>query len=157
MSRNSPERKIGSHNRVAGRRSYPVNRRRVPGIYKIHIVKQAGPGHELLRTGPLLRRTSEVNNRSILFKLFQIIFDCNFSRQGSCSQNTMAAPGLPLFLDRERRLLTESRQGIVFAQDPHHRFSCSKDKGSCKAGWNPRQTRLHSKAGLLQESAQKRR
>ena len=83
--------KVGSHNCIAVHRIHLVGRRRMPCVYKIHIVKHPRTGHELFRSGPFLGRAAKIDNGAVFTELFQIFLNRYRSGQSAGSKGTMTA------------------------------------------------------------------
>ena len=143
MGRNAVKDEVCAHDGNAALENDLIGGSRVPGIGKVHIVKVARPGDELLGACALLGGAAEEDNAAIQIVFHHIVFQCNGSRVAAGAQQVMAAAMARPAGDKGLRLgasglLTQSVQRVIFGQKSHNRsaaahFICG-GKGCGNAG-----------------------
>ena len=150
---------VGAHDGIGLHRIHPVDGGGVPGVDKVHLVKETGPGHELLGAGALFGRAAKVDHGAVLAGGIQVILEGESSCQRASAQRAVAAAVAGGTLGhrgffRQSGLLAQAGEGIKFPQEAHHRFAAALFIGAGKAGGDFGQATLNGEALGLQQLAE---
>ena len=131
--------------------------RGVPGHSGIQLVKDALPGHECLARTALFTGGAEVDHRTAVSGVLQVLLDAYGGGNGTHTEHIVSAAvtggaGTERLPDCAARLLAQAGQGVELAQDTDHRLAAAIAGG--ESGFNASYPTGDGKALLFQLPAE---